>query len=305
MSEKRLITKPLLKWVGGKTQIIDKLLAKFPSKINNYHELFLGGGSVLLAFLSYLKNGLIECEGEINAYDINEPLIYLYKNVQSRPIELFESIQEIKTTFMNIITMIVNRKPDTIEEALTSKESYYYWIRKKYNELNKEEKKTIKGSAMLLFLNKTCFRGIFREGPNGFNVPYGNNIKPEIVNLEHIIEVSELVKNVKFYSYPFEKSFENIKNNDFAYLDPPYAPKEKTSFVSYTKNGFDEQQHTELFRLCSLLKEKNVKMMMSNLNVKLVLDSFPSETIETITCKRLINSKTPTQTETEVIISNY
>lgn len=89
MSEKKLITKPLLKWVGGKTQIIDKLLAKFPSKINNYHELFLGGGSVLLAFLSYLQKGLIECEGEINAYDINEPLIYLYKNVQMRPIELF------------------------------------------------------------------------------------------------------------------------------------------------------------------------------------------------------------------------
>jgi DNA adenine methylase len=207
----------------------------------------------------------------------------------------------------NITSVIVNRKPETFEEALSSKESYYYWIRRKYNELSGEEKKTLQGTSMLIFLNKTCFRGMFREGPNGFNVPYGNNLNPEIANLDHIIEVSNLIQNVVFESCCFEEAFENISVGDFTYLDPPYAPKNQTSFVSYTKKGFDERQHNELFGRCVNLRQRDVKMIMSNLNVKMVIDSFPTEVfnIDTIICKRLINSKKPSETEVEVIIKNY
>jgi DNA adenine methylase len=307
LMNKKLITKPILKWVGGKTQIIDKILPKFPREINNYHEIFLGGGSVLFALLSYINNGIIKCNGKIYAYDVNTPLINLYINIQKNPIELFNSISEMKEIYSNITSLIVNRKPESIAEALSSKESYYYWIRIKYNELSGEEKKTIHGTTMFIFLNKTCFRGIFREGPNGFNVPYGNNKNPEIANLNHIVEVSNLIQNVIFEACCFEKAFENISVGDFTYLDPPYAPKNQTSFVSYTKKGFDEKQHNELFDLCRNLKHHEVKMMMSNLNVPMVIDKFPTElfVIDTILCKRLINSKKPSDTEVEVIITNY
>jgi DNA adenine methylase len=97
--DKKFLTKPLIKWVGGKTQIIDKLVPEFPKEINNYHEIFLGGGSVLFALLSYIKHGIIKCNGKIYAYDVNTPLIYMYINVQKNPIGLFESISKIKEEY--------------------------------------------------------------------------------------------------------------------------------------------------------------------------------------------------------------
>lgn len=306
--DKKMITKPLIKWVGGKTQILHELLPKFPREMCNYHEVFLGGGSVLLALLSYEKNGLIKCSGTVYAYDANEPLISLYKNIQLNPNELFESISTFKNIYTGIEQLKGNQKPLTIDDSLTSRESYYFWIRKQYNLLCKDEKNSITGSAMLLFMNKTCFKGIFRVGPNGFNVPYGNNKNPEIANLEHIMEVSELIKNVVFTSSSFETSIGNITDGDFAYLDPPYVPKGDTkSFVGYTNDGFAETQHLALFNICNQLKQKNIKMMMSNSCTDLVTDNFSTElfTIDKIVCKRLINSTNPKDTAKEVVITNY
>lgn len=305
--DKKFITKPVIKWVGGKTQIIDKLVPNFPKEISNYHEVFLGGGSVLLAFLSYIKHGLIKCSGVVYAYDANEPLINLYKNIQKNPNELFDSISRLKETYTNITEINGNQKPLTDGESLESRESYYFWIRKQYNKLSIEEKNGVNGSAMLLFINKTCFRGVFRIGPNGFNVPFGNNKKPEIANIEHIMEVSELIQDVVFSSSPFETSLANITSGDFTYLDPPYAPKDDKSFVSYTNQGFKYQQHLDLFKICNDLKQKNIKMMMSNSATELVSNNFSNElfTINRIVCKRLINSSNPNDTATEVIITNY
>lgn len=305
--DKKFITKPVIKWVGGKTQIIDKLVPNFPKEISNYHEVFLGGGSVLLAFLSYIKHGLIKCSGVVYAYDANEPLINLYKNIQKNPNELFDSISRLKETYTSITEINGNQKPLTDGESLESRESYYFWIRKQYNKLSTEEKNDVNGSAMLLFINKTCFRGVFRIGPNGFNVPFGNNKKPEIANIEHIMEVSELIQDVVFSSSPFETSLANITSGDFTYLDPPYAPKDDKSFVSYTNQGFKYQQHLDLFKICNDLKQKNIKMMMSNSATELVSNNFSNElfTINRIVCKRLINSSNPNDTATEVIITNY
>ena len=305
--DKKFITKPVIKWIGGKTQIIDKLVPNFPKEICNYHEVFLGGGSVLLAFLSYIKHGLIKCSGIVYAYDANEPLINLYKNIQKNPNELFDSISRLKEIYTSIISLKGNQKPLTYGESITSRESYYFWIRKQYNLLSVDEKNGVNGSAMLLFLNKTCFKGIFRIGPNGFNVPFGNNNNPEIANIEHIIEVSELIQNVIFSSCPFETSFENITSGDFTYLDPPYAPNDDKSFVAYTNQGFKYQQHLDLFKICNDLQQKNVKMMMSNSHTELVTNNFSSElfTIDNIVCKRLINSSNPNDTAKEVIIRNY
>ena len=123
------ITKPFLKWVGGKTQIIDKLISDFPVEINNYRETFLGGGSVLLTLLSYIKNGIIKIHGNIYAYDLNESLIYIYKNIQTRHNELYDRLQTIITDFNECGNGEINRTPTSIEEAKITKENYYVNLR--------------------------------------------------------------------------------------------------------------------------------------------------------------------------------
>ena len=117
------IPKPILKWVGGKTQIIDKLIVDFPVEINNYREAFLGGGSVLLTLLSYVKNGIIKIQGNIYAFDVNEPLIYIYKNIQTHHNELYDVIQTIITDFNECGNGEINRTPTNIAEAKIAKEN--------------------------------------------------------------------------------------------------------------------------------------------------------------------------------------
>lgn len=301
------IIKPILKWVGGKTQILDKLFSNFPTEINNYHEIFLGGGSVLLALLTNVKSGKIKVNGTINAYDINDPLIHVYKNIQSGYAELYASLQTIIGE-LNACPDVdgLNRKPQTIEEATMSKENYYYWCRTRYNKLSAEEKRTIIGSALFIFLNKTCFRGVFRVGPNGFNVPYGHYKNPEIVNKEHLEEVHKLIQNVRFECMDFASSIGKVVAGDYVYLDPPYAPETATSFVGYTENGFGIEKHNQLFALVRGLTEKKARFMMSNADVALVRDNFPEGvfTTETVLCKRSINSKKPDAKTNEVLIKN-
>ena len=306
-TEKIHIPKPILKWVGGKTQIIDKLITNFPVKINNYHEVFLGGGSVLLTFLSYIKSGIIKIQGNIYAYDSNESLIYIYKNIQTYHNELYDILQTIITDFNECGNGEINRKPTNIVEAKIAKENYYYWIRSEYNKLYLTNNKSILCSAMFIFLNKTCFRGVFRIGPKGFNVPYGHYNNPEIINKKHLEEIHNLIQNVVFECCDFNISLTNIEQNDFVYLDPPYAPETNTSFVGYTENGFNIENHRNLFKLIHNLTDTNKKMMLSNADVSLVRDNFTNEkySILSILCKRSINSKNPSAKAKEVIIKNY
>jgi DNA adenine methylase len=301
------IPKPILKWVGGKTQIIDKLITDFPIEINNYREIFLGGGSVLLTLLSYVKSGIIKIQGNIYAYDLNEPLIYIYKNIQTHHNELYDVLQNIITDFNECGNGEINRTPTNIKEAKIAKENYYYWIRSEYNKLCLNDKKSILGSAMFIFLNKTCFRGVFRVGPKGFNVPYGHYNNPEIINKEHLEEIHNLIQNVIFECYDFNTSLTIVEPNDFVYLDPPYAPETDSSFVGYTENGFNIENHNNLFKLIHILTNTNKKIMLSNADVSLVRENFTNEkySILSILCKRSINSKNPDAKTKEVIIKNY
>lgn len=301
------IVKPFLKWVGGKTQIIDTLIGHYPKKIRNYHDIFLGGGSTLLALLSYVRDGKIVVSNKIYAYDLNSDLINIYKNVQKKPKELYKKIKEIINEYSACNGDEVKRKPKTKEDALTSRESYYYWIRYKYNNLSADEKSNNVGSAMFMFLNKTCFRGVYRIGPHGFNVPFGHYENPKIIDKKTLLTISELIKDVKFKCMGFEKSLLKIKFGDFAYLDPPYAPEKNTSFVKYNLDGFNIEQHEKLFTMCENLMSNKIKFMMSNSNVKLVTDAFPKDkySTEIIECRRAIHSKNPAKKTNEIIIKTF
>ena len=301
------IPKPILKWVGGKTQLLDKLLPEFPTEINNYHEIFLGGGSVLLATLYYKNQSKIKINGSIYAYDLNEPLIYVYKNIQTNHIELYEKLQEIIKDYNESGDGEINRKPTTITEAKIAKENYFYWIRTQYNKMTPAEKRTTKGSAIFIFLNKTCFRGVFRVGPNGYNVPYGHYKNPQIIDKTHLDEIHGLIQGVVFECCDFSVSLKNIGPTDFVYLDPPYAPETEKSFVGYTENGFDINQHKKLFEMVHGLTNTNKKMILSNADVDLVRENFNNDNyiIDSVVSKRSINSKNPESKTMEVIIKNY
>lgn len=296
------IQKPFLKWVGGKSQILDKILGHFPSKMNSYHEIFLGGGSVLLALLSLQKRGSFQIEGDIYAYDLNPYLINVYHQIQTQPKKFYKSLSEYWNTYGNLSGTIINRQPQTLEEAKSSKESYYYWVRNYFNQM---DKLTPEGAAVFVFLNKTCFRGLYREGPQGFNVPYGHYKKtPVMITPSELENIHQLIQNVKFKCNPFQKSLSGASKGDFIYLDPPYVPENPQSFVKYTHDGFNLETHQELFRILKELHQQKIKLVLSNSNVELVLDTFRDFSRENLQARRAINAKKPGSTTTEVIIYN-
>ena len=306
------VVKPILKWVGGKTQIIGEILQQFPKEMNNYHEPFVGGGSVLFGILSLVLEGTIKINGVVYASDKNVKLICLYKNIQQNPQEILHELKIITQLYLDLPTLddgVVgnkpNRKPTSEDEARVCQETYYYWIRTLYNRMSAEEIQSCKASAYFIFLNKTCFRGVYREGPSGFNVPFGHYKNPRIYDDTHILTVSQLLKNVVFETQGFETSLAKVKQDDFIYLDPPYAPESSTSFVGYTVEGFTKDMHLQLFSLCAqICTIAGVKFIMSNAHVDLVKNNFPCDVygVQVIECKRAINSKKPGSKTNEVII---
>ena len=315
------IIKPFIKWVGGKTQIINDIISRFPKHINNYYEPFLGGGSVLLGLLHAILTNAIKLDGNIYASDLNSGLLATYNNIKTRPELVIIETEKLVDVYESCLVMKLPGKattPQTLDEAILSKENYYYWIRSLFNVMTSTEKQSPKGSAYFIFLNKTCFRGLYREGPNGFNVPFGNYANPGIIDKSHIMQISAAIQNVIFTVGPYQTAISHVKPGDFVYMDPPYVPKKNTSFVDYTNTGFTQANHVELFEKCNELSNQTtssessgdraiIKIMMSNADVKLVRDAFPLPNFTTtvIKCKRHINSKNPGDTTDEVIIQNY
>lgn len=280
---------PILKWVGGKTQIMDTLMERFPRKIKNYYEPFIGGGSVLL---SVLCNENITITGEVYAMDINFDLISMYKNVQKLPKLVLKYLEKLKEEY------------DSTED----KSAFYYELRDNFNgekgTIESPGKGSCMSSAILIFLNKLCFRGLYRTGPNGFNVPYGNNKNPTIFDEEKILCISKLIQRVTFLHCDFEKCdfWSTCDKKDFIYLDPPYVPISATSFTSYASGEF--QKHEQLFELCKKFKSR---FLLSNSSTDLIRTFFNNAkyTIDTISCRRAIHSKDPGKKADEVLIQNY
>ena len=300
LQQQMTVVKPLLKWVGGKTQILDDVLGLFPAVMENYHEPFVGGGSVLLGVLSRVKAGTLQVRGAVRAADANPNLIAFYRNVQGRVEELIVELRRLVDEFAACqVPGTVNRAAVSAEEARSSPESYYFWTRARFNGLSGSDRESPAASAAFLFLNKTCFRGLYREGPRGFNVPFGNYKKPAILDEAHLRQVSALIQGVEFRVADFKDSLSSVATGDFVYMDPPYAPETDTSFVSYTADGFGGERHLALFERCRGLP---CQWLMSNADVKAVREAFAGYSMKPIVCRRAINSKKPDATTTEVLI---
>jgi DNA adenine methylase len=283
--------------------------------INNYHELFLGGGSVLFALLTKQKEKTTLIRGKIYAYDINEKLIQVYKDIQTNKDGVFDHLSILKNEYDSIVdipNMSTNmdpaevkfekRNPKTIEDAKLYKESYYYWCRKKFNESSTNSAQL---SALFIFLNKTCFRGLYRISRNGYNVPYGHpNNTPNCISKEEIDAISFLIKDVEFIACDFSQALLKSQPDDFYYSDSPYYKVSKNSFDTYDLNGFADTKHVELFDKLKKIGEEGAYFSMSNANFEFVLNHFPNYQCEIFDARRAIHSKQPGSTASELIIYN-
>ena len=306
--------KPILKWVGGKTQIIEKVISHFPENMMSYREPFVGGGSVLLKFLEYIDIGKIKINSSdtgssnIYAYDANKWLIMLYSKVKDDIEELIRECKNIQTEYDSCEELNGNRTPTCIEDALLSKESYYYWTRSLFNtERLKETTNPCKTSARLIFLNKMGFRGLYREGPRGYNVPFGNYKKPRMIDEDNIRCISRLFNkyNVTFENQDFRTSMRSLTVGDFIYCDPPYIPEKSSSFVKYVDGGFSSKDHQDLFETLRGFHNKSIRFLLSNSCSALVRETFPERegfVVNEIDARRAIHSRDPSSRTLELLI---
>ena len=292
----------LLKWVGGKQRLIDDILRDFPSEIDTYHEICLGGGAVLLATISRIPS-----IKKIRAYDLNPEIINLFKVIQTHPEEFIVATNGLIDTYNSIHALkgadATAKKPRTFEDAMTSKEAFYYWQRIQYNTTTlTTDTANIRKATLLYFLNKAGFRGLYRTGPRGFNVPFGNyrliTLNDEAARLQ-----SAMIQKVMFEVASFEESLSNVRDGDFAYIDPPYVETCKSSFTTYM-GKFD---HVQLFNILLKMRQMSLRFIMSNSDADLVLKTFtaPLFQLRTIDCRRAINSTNPGASAKETIVCSW
>ena len=273
--------KPFVKWAGGKRQLMSELEKNFPIKFGTYLEPFLGGGAVMFDLLA--KNSNLKC----NVSDLNSDLVLAYVTIRDRLGRLIESLENHSKNY---------HKDST---------GYYYEVRKQ------EPKNQIEKVSRLLFLNKTCFNGLYRVNSKGkFNVPLGRYTNPNIVNKENLETVSKALQyeKIKISCRDFESVISDVKKDDFVYFDPPYQPVSDTAnFTSYTHRDFTEDDLERLADLANQLNSKGCKVMLSNSNSKTVKKLFSSEwKIKEVKANRAINSNSQKRTgHKEIIIRNY
>jgi len=253
---------PILKWAGGKRQIIESIISLFPKDINKhrFHEPMFGGGAVTF--------NIEPCGGSIN--DINPRLVRFYRTVREYPDELIER----------------NRKHKLDKD-------YFYTARKRFNRpIHGYELEPIEEASLLLYLNRTCFNGLYRENKLGeFNVPFGRYKTSDFVQEENIRKCSKILKRMDIYNEDFEYILNVVRKGDFVYIDPPYHPLTDTSsFTSYSKGGFGYDSQIRLRDTILKLNEKGVKFVLSNSSAeamkKLYSDYFR---IISIPARRAIN----------------
>ncbi len=295
------VVRPFVKWAGGKSSLISQLTNFFPFElkdgiINKYVEPFVGGGAVLINILQKYD------VKEAYAFDINRDLINCYNVIKENVDELIKEL-EIK-------------EKEFIKLESEDRQAYFYNIRKEYNSYKiTENELSIKRAGEFIFLNRTCFNGLYRVNKNGeFNVPCGKYKNPTICDSSNLRKLSYLIRNVVFQYGDYKKSEKYVDNNTFVYFDPPYRPLSITSgFTSYTKEDFNDENQKELANYFGKLDEKNAKLMLSNSNPKntnkddsFFEDIYKGFNINEISAKRMINANAKGRGEiSELLITNY
>lgn len=295
---------PFLKWAGGKTQMLQQITENLPydfHSINRYVEPFVGAGAVFFNFISnnYFNEYIIN--------DINDKLINLYIVIRDNCDALIEELRNIKEEYLS-------------NDELENKEEYYYKVRDEFN--NNNNSSDVRMGAMFIFLNKTCFNGLYRENSKGkFNVPFGKNKAPGIYVEDDIRVISKVLnrKNeagefkVKILNTTFESLIEYIDEDTFVYFDPPYRPVTVGGFNSYNKSSFNDDSQIKLRDFYNKANKKGAKLMLSNSDPK-VLDEednffdilYSKYNISRVSANRMINSKGNGRGAiTELLITNY
>lgn len=277
--KKNRLVAPFVKWVGGKRQIMSSITKFMPKNIKDYKyiEPFIGGGAVL--FHLQPKNGIIN--------DFNEELINTYQVIKNNLDELIEDLKTHENT-----------------------SEYFYDIRSLDREDNFEELSKVKRASRVLYLNKTCFNGLYRVNNAGeFNAPFGRYKNPNIVNEPTLKAVSNYLNsnNVKILTGDYSEALKLADENSFVYLDPPYHPiSEGSNFTGYVQGGFNMYDQVDLRVACDELNKKGIKFLLSNSASPFILDQYKDYNIEIVKAKRAINSNGSKRGDVdEVLIRNY
>ena len=271
----RIKAKPFVKWVGGKTQLLPQITSRIPSNFAQYFEPFVGGGA-LFFHLQPERSTLI---------DINKELTNAYTVIKYKSSELIADLHKH-----------INEK------------EYYYKIRNVDRTDEYKSWSDVERASRLIYLNKTCFNGLYRVNSRGeFNTPMGSYKNPKIVDEINLRACSQALANVKIITGSFLTIEEKVQRDDFVYFDPPYAPLNATSnFTGYSSYGFDSDMQLSLRNFCDRLNQKGVRFMLSNSNAPLVLDLYQDYKIEFVYATRAINSKAKRRGKIpEVLVTNY
>jgi DNA adenine methylase len=274
--------KPFVKWAGGKRQLVEELLRSRPGEYNRFIEPFIGGGALFFAlrptdaFLS----------------DINQELINIYTVVRD-----------------NVDALVAELKKHEEKYKGGDPQEYFYAVRNVDRESRYARWSRVKKAARLIFLNKTCFNGLFRmNSKRQFNTPFGFYVNPAIVDEKNLLACSRVLATTEIAAAGFDHVLNIAKKGDFVYFDPPYVPLTSTAnFTAYTGEGFDLGMQTRLRDVCDRLDENGVKWMLSNSHTKFVLDLYQDKYhIRTVEASRAINCKADKRGKVaEVIVTNY
>ena len=238
--------KPFIKWAGGKSQLLEEIRKKYTAKIERYCEPFVGGGAVLLDVLANHQ------PKEVLINDINPELTNTYIQIRDNAESIITTLSEMQGDFW-----------DMDDEK---RKEYFYSQRERFNELIKQGASTDEKAALFIFINKTCFNELYRVNGKGlYNVPIGSYKKPPICDAENIRLISGLLKNVEVQCGDYSECADFIDNNTFVYIDPPYRPlSETSSFTSYAKTEFGDEQQIQLGHFIEQISEKGAKVVASN-----------------------------------------
>lgn len=268
---------PFVKWAGGKRQILEEIKQYIPEEISTYYEPFVGGGAVLF--------DLMPDKAVIN--DANRHIINVYKVVKNNIEELIDDLKKHK-----------------------NEEDYYYEIRSlDRKEIFKKMTKVEKASR-ILYLNKTCYNGLFRVNSSGeFNVPFGKYKNPDIVNEAVLRAVHRYLNNnnIRILNTDFEEAMKGMRKEAFVYFDPPYFPiSDSSNFTGYTLDGFDKQDQVRLKKLCDKLDSRNCRFLLSNSGAEFIQNLYSDYKVEVVKAKRSINSNAAKRGEIEeILVRNY